>query len=520
MTRSPYRAIAADSRLESCWTLAEEWLSTCRSTHQACAHSPTPSWPTRLLDVDNLKIVDSEACYGDVRYVTLSYCWGFMPFTTLREDNLASFKTGIDLHTLPRTLQDAVYATKRLRVKYLWIDSLCIIQGLGGDFREEVPKMGKYYGDALVNLSALDANHANVGFLGPRQPEPSTNLQSGLHMRKARRPWSDILEDAPLAQRAWILQERMIAPRILHFSKSEIFWECQATSAREGSSIIQSEDWNGESWKDESFKRSFALDALIAENSNQPIEYVNNLVMNQWYRIVCQYSNLNLTVVSDVFPALAAIAQKFEQITDFSYVAGLWGQNLHRGLLWYASNALSKKEYKDIAPLWSWASHGGPVAMLFPANAEMRLAEANAEIISLDATFGENEFMGTHEATLQLRAHGMKVWCRSSADGHAPYSDPYLRMAVDIFDEDGIFTGTGRLDAVPHQSPFSCIALVICCDNHGDSGEGQSDTAYLLLVQVSKGCAERIGAGRTIDDTHGFSGKALRTREKELFLLV
>lgn len=75
--------------------------------------------------------------------------------------------------------------------------------------------------------------------------------------------------------------------------------------------------------------------------------------MSQWYRIVCQYSNLNFTIVSVVFPALAAIAQKFQQITNFTYMTGLWGENVHKGLLWYASNALSKEEYKGIAPLWS-----------------------------------------------------------------------------------------------------------------------------------------------------------------------
>lgn len=134
----------------------------------------------------------------------------------------------------------------------------------------------------------------------------------------------------------------MIAPRILHFSESELFWECQATSGRESSSVIQSEDWNGESWKDERFKRSFALDALVAENMDKPTEYVSGLVMNQWHRIVCQYSNLNLTFESDVFAALAAIAQKFQQITQFRYVVGLWLENMHRDLLWYASNSLSK----------------------------------------------------------------------------------------------------------------------------------------------------------------------------------
>lgn len=82
----------------------------------------------------------------------------------------------------------------------------------------------------------------------------------------------------------------------------------------------------------------------------------------------------------------------------------------------------------------------------------------------------------------------------------------------------------GRLDAVPVRSPFTCMALVICCDDHSGDNQGQPDTTYLLLVRVEKGptdnASQRIGGGRTIDDTHGFPGKTLKTHEKELFLLV
>lgn len=177
----------------------------------------------------------------------------------------------------------------------------------------------------------------------------------------------------------------------------------------------------------------------MAENMDKPTEYVSGLVMNQWHRIVCQYSNLNLTFESDVFAALAAIAQKFQQITQFRYVVGLWLENMHRDLLWYASNSLSKTTYKDKAPSWSWASHGGPVAMMFPPNARIRVTKFSAEIIRLNHVSDKSPFFGDRKATVQLRAYGIRVWCRSSADGHAPYSDPYLRMAVDIFDEDGIF---------------------------------------------------------------------------------
>jgi hypothetical protein len=205
---------------------------------------------------------------------------------------------------------------------------------------------------------------------------------------------------------------------------------------------------------------------------------------------VCQYSNLNLRFIGDAFPALAAIPEKFEQITHFSYVAS-----------------------------------GGKICTeAFFGTPPTPYRRQSTKTSLLCGLGRRTEDPSRREATVQLRAHGIKVWCCSSAVGNAPYGDPYLRMAIDIIDEDGIFVGKGRLDAVPDQSPFSCVALVICCDNHNGNVKGQPDTTYLLLVQVEKESADnsskRIGVGRTMDDTHGSHGKALKTHEKDLFLLV
>lgn len=32
---------------------------------------------------------------------------------------------------------------------------------------------------------------------------------------------------SPLTRRAWCMQERLLAPRVLHFAKDQILWECQ-----------------------------------------------------------------------------------------------------------------------------------------------------------------------------------------------------------------------------------------------------------------------------------------------------
>lgn len=79
--------------------------------------------------------------------------------------------------------------------------------------------MGKYHGDVLVNLSALDAHHANAGFLGPYQPGPSTDLRNGLHLRVPRRPWSGIFDNVPLAQRVDSAREDDCPPTIAYLGE-------------------------------------------------------------------------------------------------------------------------------------------------------------------------------------------------------------------------------------------------------------------------------------------------------------
>ena len=74
---------------------------------------------------------------------------------------------------------------------------------------------------------------------------------------------------------------------------------------------------------DESFKRSFALDTILQNNRNESREVIEERLMAQWYRIVCQYTTLNVTFYKDIFPAVAGIAQKFAEATNFTYIAGL-----------------------------------------------------------------------------------------------------------------------------------------------------------------------------------------------------
>lgn len=111
----------------------------------------------------------------------------------------------------------------------------------------------------------------------------------------------------------------------------------------------------------------------------------------------------------------------------------------------------------------------------------------------------------TEDGVLVLEAYCLNVVCRSSSDGSAPYSDPYLRMVIDIFDERGICVGTGYHDRIPESCITQCMALIVSQRVHATFSS--TPITYFLLVVESQRfaeiCYERIGIGQTADKTYG-----------------
>jgi hypothetical protein len=504
------------------------WLSGCQLRHTACPHEYGAAAPTRLVDVENLRVINGSACGPALHYATLSYCWGSGSFARTTTRNLASFQTGIDVHYLPQNIQDALFVTRKLGLKYIWIDSLCVIQDDPNDWGREIKNIGYYYRFSSVSISILSEPGVLTGFLKPRNDRNAISLANGLHIRKERPSWSEIFENAPLSKRAWILQERLMAPRIIHFEKNEIMWECFSASAREGTSKEHSEAWQGNAWTDESFKRSFAIDNIRMSTANTNHDQANHkeLLMAHWYRILCQYTTLSMTFARDIFPAISGIAQKFYEATQFTYLAGLWYEHLHTGLLWYADSSNQSDVFKTLAPSWSWASLGGPVKMIYGHNSCAMTTQFDAEIQhGLNEIDSKNQdFTTPSSLEITLNAYSFIAWCRSSSNGNAPYSDPYLRMVVDIFNEQGVFVGTGYLDKTPQDNVIQCTAIVVSCRRDHDFGS--QPVTYFLLVERFDGDDKatiwtRLGIGQTTDTTHGHNSETLylENSQKGVFLL-
>jgi len=65
---------------------------------------------------------------NNAEYIALSHCWGLEPTIVTTISNIEMMKTEILMEKLPYTFRDAVTIAHHLNIRYLWIDSMCIIQ--------------------------------------------------------------------------------------------------------------------------------------------------------------------------------------------------------------------------------------------------------------------------------------------------------------------------------------------------------------------------------------------------------
>ncbi|KAL9112884.1 MAG: hypothetical protein Q9227_002961 [Pyrenula ochraceoflavens] len=208
--------------------------------------------PSRLLDVRptnkrrTIKLVSTKLMKPE-KYAALSYCWGKQNthFMTTSK-SIALLMQGFPSSSLPQTLQDAVQVARNLKIKYLWVDALCIIQDDEVDWHREAAMMTSVYQNAFITIAATCSTSSNSGFLQQRKRtlrfvDTRTdagnyeNLSCGqaFHLRLALRSASEALNNSPLPRRAWTLQEIVLSRRTLHFDFDQLIWECKTKTVSE-----------------------------------------------------------------------------------------------------------------------------------------------------------------------------------------------------------------------------------------------------------------------------------------------
>ncbi len=205
------------------------WLKTCDMNHEDCMkrRKSTPSSkhfvPTRLLDISGtpgraIRVIETDITSVKGHYCSLSHCWGKIKFQRLLKENREEFmKHGVPWRLFPRNFQEAIEIARALDIKYIWIDSLCIIQDSTQDWKHEASRMHLVYRNSYCNIAIADSPDSTKGAFRKRNPEDVTPVRyrplddSPFFKEKAwvvvpENLWEKELIESSLYTRGWVFQ--------------------------------------------------------------------------------------------------------------------------------------------------------------------------------------------------------------------------------------------------------------------------------------------------------------------------
>ncbi|KAK0732494.1 heterokaryon incompatibility protein-domain-containing protein [Apiosordaria backusii] len=439
---------------------ALQWLNKCQANedgkHDQCNRSSGDWLPTRLLDVKSaiensmLRLVqpgDHPDVFGsDRQYITLSHCWGtwgVRELPVLTTDNLSErLKEGLPMSLLPQTFEDAGKVAHWFKVRWLWIDSLCILQNSQDDWQREAIMMYDVYKNALLNISADDSPDSRFGCFRNRDPLAVLPMSLRFPGQEEWKVWLapdthavfEGITDSPLAKRGWVFQERQLSRRVLHFTSHELIWECCAEAP-----YFASETFPGGA----PFKSVFNGKPKFQTQSNLSATGDSSSQLHvAWAKICKEYSGKIFSHVQDKLVALSGLAQEFEvHFPDDTYIAGMWRSTFPHSLLWKSSDRSSPVKIPEayLAPSWSWLSIDGPIS---PSHAGSRSEYSLVDIFNVVTTpvFLSKPTASLKDASLTLRCFMRPVEIRPDYE-----KKPWYMLAMGggkahmlfIKDEDG-----------------------------------------------------------------------------------
>lgn len=492
-----WRAMPEDVASKDAFDTARFWLQNCSKNHAQCQRESS-SLPTRVIDV-GVKPDDVPCLYiakGEKqRFAALTHCWGGNVPDKTTIALLEQYKRQLPMDTMPQNFLDAIRVTRELGLRYLWIDALCIIQDSESDWINEASRMASVYSQAFVTISALDAKNSTEGFLGSRSLE-RVQINPNIFISTEMPSISDYLRQSALDSRGWCMQERLLSPALLHYSKGgPMIWECRAGAASEidGQRTLSANRRQRD--QDEShlffqLRQEFLL--------QRPSDYMS------WYKLVEQYSSRKLTVASDKLPALAGAAQEF--VTNgmtSQYAAGLWEDDIVTGLFWFARGIRDKntavysmhgrhtlqKPAKSRAPSWSWAAVDGPVEFLFKAMPSSNIADpAVFRVLGVDVSKGHNAVAALHvEGAVRIRGLVARVRYFGRPNQLGSIGWPDDEQEKEDFRSIGFITAIMDVDG---DAARDCWVAVSQVGEHSKPG-------VLLLERLREGVFRRSGAGQT-----------------------
>ena len=398
-------------------------------------------------------------------YFTLSHCWGSQrPQLLLTRDTVGMLDGGLHIDSLEPTYRDALDVTRSLGYKYLWIDLFCIFQGSDDfskqDWVKESVLMDRIYAGGALNISATHGRDGNAGCYSQRIEKPLLppiivawlrysgpftqpiycELRASAHM-----PFSvESYGQSPVFSRGWIVQERILAPRVLHFARGEIVWECAEGEATE------------------SFPNTEEGSQMLPGQLSSPnlSSKSRKTVLWLWGCAISRYTQTVLSVPNkDKMVAVQGISQRIAESLDDTLFFGFIACTLPRSLCWYVKDEdrrhkLPEQAENEFFPSWHFARSNEELSLPKFDSRKIKPLMVLFHNSKVDPTLpAAPEFLGCVSRTISLAVNLEKVMTTSV---------PQRRHCLYLQDITQSSNGEHNLiQAVPTYSDYNTLRLTL-----------------------------------------------------------
>ncbi|KAH8699355.1 hypothetical protein GQ44DRAFT_693949 [Phaeosphaeriaceae sp. PMI808] len=364
--------------------ILRNWLRECDSRHvnPMCKRNDDKSpksigaasagFPRLLLDLDYpgnsvIRLINTTgSALGPIEWIALDFVWGRGPYYSTTLANLDKHLTGIELDLLPATFADAVLVTRALGVRYLWIDSICMVQDDIGVLQEDLKRVEDVYSNAWCVLAASSATSPSAGLLRSRSERDSVAVRSPpddynvFYICEFIDDFQDHVLQGALGRRAWSLQSHALARRTICFTDYQVYWEC------------------GHGVRCETMTKMKSNSAALLGDSNFPQIlkiYPPGEQLQRVQELYRHYSRLQLTHSADRPVAIAGLERRLLRTMNvrggFGILDGAGSISaLCRTLLWqrggdaYSFGRIGFPLGRTRPPSWSWMAYTGAIDYL------------------------------------------------------------------------------------------------------------------------------------------------------------
>lgn len=345
--------------------------------------------------------------------------------------------------------------------------------------------------------------------------------------------WDTSINLAPLNKRGWVAQERHLSRRIMHFTETQLFWECLSCKANENYQD-HLPAWN--------LSQSTTEPILLKEKVHQlRVKYLEHpagsgrphkltsteleSLYDHWNIWKQSYSYSAVTKDEDRLIAIQGIAQDVGLLLKDHLVSGMWKSRILDEMCFSYMYTTDYQPRKTSNPSWSWASWISPIC---PESEIHRQYIYLTQVCSFGIKEGESSTIDASLLceSLRLRSnliHAIPNWATSSscsASPLPPFSTPPpalstfessssrttthlthmnlslsdMRLCDEDYNENGHTIFIGSLDDhFVSINDRSADIFILAVRSWGSLDSKEVDCLLLAPHTKREGCFERIG---------------------------